>query len=461
MDIKLITAILVAKAIKIACRVFNHAGTSLPGKVAIKIDSQILAKLSRGVTVIMVTGTNGKTTTTGMISEVFNKAGKRHFVNKSGANLISGIVSAFVDSVNLLRNRSYLLAVLEVDEAALDKLADLLQPDILVVTNFFRDQLDRYGELYSVVSKVKSAISKSPKAKLVLNADDSLCASLGKHVPNETVFFGVEPSAGVHAEEQQVSAASYCIFCREKYQFSYRVLGHLGGFKCPGCGFERPQPQVRCTLIQELDAVSSTATFEMGGKSYFTNIAVPGLFNVYNALAATSCCYMIGLPPEEIVNTFERFEGCFGRMETIHTGDHKKIVLILAKNPTGFNQVLDYLSMEKKSIHISFVINDRVQDGTDVSWIWDVDFEKLNKIKNRLGIVYTSGIRAEDMALRLKYAGIPEERIHIQKNYRRLFQDGFETAETADIFYIVATYTAMMDLRRILRKRYGLKEIWQ
>jgi UDP-N-acetylmuramyl tripeptide synthase len=461
MDLRCLTAIISAKGTKIICKLLKHDGTSLPGRVALKIDSRILAKLSYGMSVIMVTGTNGKTTTTGMISQILNEAGMEHIVNKSGANLIGGIASAFIDSVDVRGKNPKTLALIEVDEATVNKVTDSLQPDVLVVTNFFRDQLDRYGELYSVVDKVRSGIKNFSKAKLVLNADDSLCVSLGVETANETVFFGVESGAVAPAAEQNVSSASYCTFCQGKYDFSYRVLGHLGGYKCPNCGFKRPDTQITCTQVKEQEAMSSTVRFEGYGNAYIAKIGVPGLFNVYNALATTACCHVLGLSLEKTVGVFERFESCFGRMEAIHISDDKRIMLILAKNSASFNQIINYLSMEKKRLHVSFVINDRVQDGTDVSWLWDVDFERMGSLKNGLANIYTSGIRAEDMALRLKYAGIPIANIRILKKYRRLIDTGLASVHAGDTFFIVATYSAMMDIRRILKERYALKEIGQ
>lgn len=455
------TAIMAARGAKMICRLFQHAGTSLPGKVALKFDPRILTKLSKDQFVIMVTGTNGKTTTTGMISRILSEAGMKHIVNKSGANLIGGIASAFIDSADVMGRSAGDIALIEVDEATVSKVADSLQPDVLVVTNFFRDQLDRYGELYAVVNKIRTGIEKFSKVKLVLNADDPLCASLGMGPMRETVYFGVEPGATAPAAEQNVSTASYCPFCQNKYEFSYRVLGHLGGYKCPVCGFERPRPQIGCTKVQEMNPESSTVWFEAGGSKSIVKIGVPGLFNVYNALAAAACGHVLGLQPEKTVKAFERFESCFGRMETIRTGDGKRIMLILAKNPAGFNQILVYLSMAEKQAAVSFVINDRVQDGRDISWLWDVDFERIDSLKSGRSKLYASGTRAEDIALRLKYAGIPTEKIDVYKKYRELIDAGLASIMTGQTFYIVATYSAMMDIRRILKHRYTLKEIDQ
>lgn len=461
MDIRYRVAIMAAKASKIVSRLLHRSGTSLPGMVALKFDPQILGKLAKGVSVILVTGTNGKTTTTGMISAILDSAGLKHIVNKSGANLIEGIITTFIDGTDILGRSSTNLALIEIDEATVGILANSVQPELLVVTNFFRDQLDRYGELHSVVNKIKSGISRFPKAKLVLNADDSLCASLGVDVANETVFFGVEANAVPPSAEENITTTSYCVFCHEKYIYPSSVPGVLGEYQCPGCGFKRPHTQVSCTQVNELEAMSSIAQFQTDDQTYTVKIAVPGMYNVYNALAAVTCCHAFEIPVEKAVGALEKFEGRFGRMEIIPAADNKKIMLILSKNPAGFNQTINYLSVGDKTLNVSFVINDRDQDGVDVSWLWDVDFEKMGNLESRLAVVYASGLRAEDMALRLEYAGVPTKKIQTIKEYRPLIETGLASISAGETFYIVATYTAMMDIRRILKHRYGLKEIWQ
>jgi UDP-N-acetylmuramyl tripeptide synthase len=381
--------------------------------------------------------------------------------NRCGANLVGGIVSAFMDSVTLRGKCSASAAVLEVDEATVRRLGDLVQPEMMVVTNFFRDQLDRYGELYSVVESVRAGIAKFKNVKLVLNADDSLCVSLGRGVQNEVLYYGMEPDAAPEAMEKEVTSATNCVYCKERYAFSYRVLGHLGGFKCPGCGFERPQAGVKCKKVKLLEPAYSTAVFEVGGKELEVKIGVGGLYNVYNALAAAACCHLLGLPAEKTVFALEKFESCFGRMETINAGGGKEIRLILAKNPAGFNQIVRYLSTAGEIKSISFVINDGIQDSTDVSWLWDVDIEKLDALKTGEPQIIAAGIRAEDMALRLKYAGVPQNQVKIIGEYRPLLDAGLSSTPQGGTFFIVANYTAMMDIRRILKDRYGLKEITQ
>jgi UDP-N-acetylmuramyl tripeptide synthase len=460
MDIKFTAAILLAKLSKLACKCIGRSGTTLSGKLAAQIDRDILKKLSKNFFVIMVTGTNGKTTTTKMVSDILNKNGVAHITNRSGANLYSGITSIFIESVNLSGKCPVSTALIEVDEATVDRVADSIHPDVLIVTNFFRDQLDRYGELTTVVNKVRSGIKKSPKTKLILNADDSLCASLGKDVENETVYYGVEPEATTGIEEKSVSEASYCIYCKAKYDYSYRVYGHLGGYQCSHCGYARPAAQVKCVKVDELMADGSKIQFQTEDQTYAFRIGAPGLYNVYNALAAFTCGNLLRYPIEKTMEAFSSYESCFGRMETIHV-QNKNIRLILAKNPAGFNQILNYLSLDKNPINLSFLINDRTPDGNDISWLWDVEFEKVMLFDDRLENAFISGIRAEDMALRLKYAGVAAEKITVIKDYHKLIETGLAAIAEGGTFYIVANYTAMMDIRRMMKKRYRLKEFWK
>ena len=459
-DIKECIALLAAKLSILACKCIGRSGTSLSGKLAQKIDRDILAKLSKGCRIIMVTGTNGKTTTTKMISEILRVNGVEHITNRSGANLISGITSTFIRAVDMRGRCGIKTALLEVDEATVGKVTRWIKPDVMVVTNFFRDQLDRYGELTAVVDKVRLGIERSPDAKLVLNADDSLCASLGRDVGNKVLYYGVEEGAVEGIVEKGVQEASYCLYCKTKYEYSYRVYGHFGGYRCPGCGYSRPDTQVGCEKVLSLNPDGSSIDYRMGGEMRELTIHAPGLYNIYNALAAAACGELLGFPAEKSAEAFGNFVSCFGRMETIDVGG-KTLRVILTKNPAGFNQILNYLSLDERKMNLSILINDRTADGNDISWLWDVEFEKMTQFAQRIEHVYVSGLRAEDMALRLKYAGIDTAKTEIIKDYEKLVERGLEATAPGGTFYIVSNYTAMMDIRRMLRKKYGLKEFWE
>ena len=467
MNLRLTFTIIITKLLIFILRVLKHGGTSLPGKVAHKIYPDIIKVISKDFKIIMVTGTNGKTTTTRIIGKILENNGVTYITNKSGANLVSGVITTFINSVDITGKSQASTALLEVDEAAFNVVTDYVQPDILVVTNFFRDQLDRFGEIYSTLNNVRSGIEKSPNAKLVLNADDSLCVSLAHNSKREVVYYGFAQGACNSSENVENSDAVYCLYCKNRYEYSYKVYGHLGAFSCPNCSYSRPSSQLTCLKVDDLNSSYSDIVFSLDSAnddnervSFKARINLPGLYNIYNALAAASLGHLLGFSVNSIIKAMESFECCFGRMETLMTHG-KTIKIILVKNPTGFNQVLTYLLTEKQKAQIAFIINDKPGDGTDISWLWDVDFEKLEKIQENISVFYASGIRGEDMAVRLKYAGIYSDKITLIKDYEELLNKALEDAQEGKILYILPTYTAMLDIRKLLNKKYGLKEFWK
>jgi len=380
--------------------------------------------------------------------------------NKSGANLVSGVTVTFIEAVNILGKSRFDTALIEIDEAAFSSITKYIRPDILVVTNFFRDQLDRYGELHTTLKGVISGIKKTDKTRLVLNADDSLCSSIAKDTERRTVFFGFDCNCFEDNTSSINNDSSFCIYCRTKYNYEYVVYAHLGKYKCPGCGYERPAPEVLCKDIKELSDSHSEITITLGESSYNVRINLPGLYNIYNALAAAACAYTLGLPDNNTIKALESFDSGFGRMETVYA-DGRYIKIILVKNPTGFNQVIDFLLTRENIMGIIFAINDKLADGTDISWLWDVDFEKLKQMSDNITCVYTAGTRAEDMALRLKYADFDTHSIHIFKDYSILLNNALSKCREGYTLYILPTYTAMLQIRRLLKRKYKLKEFWK
>jgi UDP-N-acetylmuramyl tripeptide synthase len=474
MNIRLTFTIIVSKFVIKACRLFRTGGTSLPGEIARKLYPDIVKIITKGFNTIMVTGTNGKTTTTRIIGQILGENKIEYITNKSGANLVDGVTTTFLDSVDIHGRSTISTALIEIDEAAFDRMTDYLQPNILVVTNFFRDQLDRYGELYSTLNRVKSGIEKSPNVKLILNADDSLCASIGNELVRDTIYFGMASDSYSFIEETSNSDAAFCIYCKGKYEYSFKSYGHLGGFKCPDCSYERPSTLVTCSKIDELSSSQSRIQFNINASNnidktnatdserfdYCAKINLPGLYNVYNALAALACGHEMGLPVEKSIAALDNFECGFGRMETINT-EGKSLRVILVKNPTGFNQVLNYLLTEDKTFQLAFIINDKIADGRDISWLWDVEFEKLELFQERIGNIYTSGLRAADMAVRLKYAGIYTNKITSITNYSELINAALANTKEGHNFYILPTYTAMLEIRKELKQKFKLKEFWK
>lgn len=453
-------AIIITKLFIFSLRLLGRGGTSLPGKVALKIFPDLFSEISDRFRIIMITGTNGKTTTSRIVAGMLNQAGINFITNKSGANLSSGIATTIISALSLTGKPLVRTALLETDEAAFKTIAPKLKPEIVIVTNFFKDQLDRFGELYTTLNSVKEGIKGSPESKLILNADDSLCASLGQNTPNEVIYFGLADN--VYPEEylKASSDAAYCISCKSRYDYLSNSFGHLGHFKCPNCGYERPEPQVECTQVLEYDNLSSTIEIKMPNEKISVKLALPGLYNIYNALAAAAVGHLFELSEDDLVHVLEGFECGFGRMESLPVNG-RNLKMILVKNPTGFNQVLKYLLTQKEPCVIAFAINDNLADGTDISWLWDVDFEILSFMQSKVRRFYVSGLRAEDMALRLKYAGIQTENIIIEHDGKRLISEMIEASKDKETLYLLPTYTAMLDIRKNLKERFNLKEFWE
>lgn len=453
-------AVIITKLTVFGLRMVGRGGTSLPGKIALKICPDLFNKLSDKFRIIMVTGTNGKTTTSRIIAGMLEKAGLQYISNKSGANLASGIATTLISALSLSGNSIVRTALLETDEAAFRTIAPKLKPEIVIVTNFFRDQLDRFGELYTTLNSVREGILGSPESKLILNADDSLCASLGQNSSNPVTYFGLGHK--VYPEDYLIANAdaAFCINCKSRYEYLSNSFGHLGHFKCPNCGYERPSAQIECTQVLEYDNLSSTIEIQMPTEKIAVKLALPGLYNIYNALAGAAVGHMLELKEEDLIYVLEGFECGFGRMESLSVNG-RELKMILVKNPTGFNQVLKYLLTQKDKCVIGFAINDKLADGTDISWLWDVDFEILSFMQSKVRRFFVSGTRAEDMAVRLKYAGIPSDSIFIKHGDTELLDSMIEASDENETIYLLPTYTAMLDIRKNLKKRFNLKEFWE
>ncbi|HEY5583374.1 MAG TPA: MurT ligase domain-containing protein [Ruminiclostridium sp.] len=459
--------IFISKLTIFALHLLRRGGTTLPGKLAFKLYPDILKSIAKDFEIIMVTGTNGKTTTTRIIEEILRNNNIDYITNKSGANLLSGITTIFIQAVSLSGKPKHKVALIESDEAAFNQVTKHLIPKTVVVTNFFRDQLDRYGELYSTLNAVKSGLERiGDSTTIVLNADDSMCASLGKNTSKRVLYYGVAKDAYQETSEDMNSDAMFCIYCKNKYEYTNHIYGHLGDFYCSNCGYRRPAADLECIEIQEASSSYTTIKWKctsallQDDKELVTRINLPGLYNVYNAMAAAACGLALNYSIDTVTSALQSFECGFGRMESINVQD-KTIKLILVKNPTGFNQVLSFLALYNQALNIAFLINDNLADGTDISWLWDVDFEQLNNVPDKIDGLITSGVRGEDMAVRLKYSGVDIRKIRIIKDYQMLIDEGLKKTPTGGCFYILPTYTAMLDIRGILKKKFNLKEFWK
>ena len=456
MKIRVTIAVLACKFCRFAIRLLGRGGTDFPGRVALKLCPNLLGQLAKNVTTVIVTGTNGKTTTSRMIEQSWQDAGISFFANRSGANLLSGVTAEFAMNSTFTGKCRYTHALIESDEAAFKAISKFVDAKAVVVTNVFRDQLDRYGEVTHTLENIKIGIANSPNATLCLNADDSLCTSIAGDAKNPVIFYGIQTPIYA-ARVDELSDAPYCIHCKHAYEYEYVTYGHLGKYRCPACGYARPEPEVAVSDVVISDGEHSELIFSVGGVQYPASVNLPGGYNIYNACACMAAGKAMGLDLTVTAKSLSGFACGFGRMEKFQIGG-TDVRMILIKNPAGCNQVLNFLTQRKEPFVFVACLNDRAQDGKDVSWIWDVDFERLVEMGDTLKSIYVSGVRAEDMALRFQYAGFPVDRLHVVKDYGKLMEQA--TKQNAPVF-VMPTYTAMLDLRSTISKRYGYKQFWE
>lgn len=448
-SIKSIISIIASKITIFLTKTILKGGTTFPGKVALKIDKNILSKVSKGYNVVLITGTNGKTTTTSMIYNIIKESGNKVITNNTGANLFPGIVTTFIDNYKFFKKVENSYAVIEVDEANLKYITEYINPEIITVTNLFRDQLDRYGEVYTTLSKILEGIHLSPNTTLVLNGDESLLGKLD--LQNKTVFYGFNASIGNNKEIEINADAKFCKFCKSPYEYNHITYNHLGDFYCTGCGFKRADLEYAVNEVLELTPDSSTVKLN----DLEITISQSGVYNIYNGLCAYAVTKELGINDNSIKKSLQNQDSSFGRQEALNIED-KDVKIILVKNPAGYNQALDTLCLNKDTFAAAFLLNDNYADGTDVSWIWDVDFEKLHDLN--IDEVFVSGIRCYDMAVRLNVAGLNKDTFIIEET----FEDLTEKIKSSknDKIYVLATYTAMINFRKYLHSKGYIKKLW-
>jgi UDP-N-acetylmuramyl tripeptide synthase len=417
-----------SRAIGAASRASGRGGgTTLPGRVLLRLEPQAIARLgerlAQGTT--LVSATNGKTTTAGMIAALLAADGRAPVHNRAGSNMTWGVATA------LLEQRGS-EGLFEVDEAWLPRVAEQLRPSLIVLGNLFRDQLDRYGEMEALADEwARTVESRSGATAFALNADDPLIADLGRdreERPREGVsYFGIEDASQALPELQHAFDAKHCRRCGHPYAYERAFVGHLGHYSCPNCGAERPRPDVAATRIELHGMRGSSATVRIPGGEIQLELPLPGLYNVYNALAAVAAGLRLGVEPQRIASALGEMRAAFGRVETIEVGG-VAVSILLIKNPAGANEVLRTLRLEAAGgpIDLWIGLNDRIADGRDVSWIWDADFELLGSAVRR---VVCAGTRAPEMALRLKYAGWPAGAIEVVPSIEASLDTAVSAAE--------------------------------
>lgn len=436
-----------ARATGALSRRAGRGGTSLPGKVLLRLEPDAIgtlaARLPRGSAAI--SATNGKTTTAALVAGILQRAEGRVVHNVQGANMAGGVASALLDAAHG-RGIDGDVGLFEIDEFWLDRIGPQLQPRALLLGNLFRDQLDRYGELETIAERWSAVLDRMPATKLVLNADDPLVADLG--VDREDVlYFGVEDDTVALADLPHASDSKHCRRCGTPLVYDAVYVGHLGRYHCPRGDSARPAPHVTATDIRLDGTRGASLRLRTPAGDADIRLNLPGLYNVYNALGAAALALALGVGLDDIVAGLQEVRAAFGRAETVEVDGHE-LAILLVKNPTGANEVLRTLALESGEIDLLAVLNDNIADGRDVSWIWDADLELLAGGVRR---VVCSGTRAPELALRLKYAGIPEERIETVDD----LEAGLDAAlaQAGDRLYAMPTYTAMLALRELLARR--------
>jgi len=464
-DVRLGLAVAAARATTFGLRKTGRGGgTAAPGLVADFLDPDLLGKVSRRLDrgVVVVAGTNGKTTTSRMIADIFTADGSRVVHNRSGSNLLRGIAAAFAGQTSILGRPKGNIGVVETDEAAFPAIVRRLQPSVILLNNLFRDQLDRYGELDAIASRWSTALADLPESTtVVVNADDPTLAEITRGTPARRVTFGLNETRYRLDRLPHASDSAVCRRCGADLEYSALYSSHLGNWRCPNCTAARPPLDVVGSSIQlnGVDDLEMSIAFP-GDLSERFRTGVPGLYNAYNTLAAAAVADVFGVSTGALREALAGFRSAFGRIERI-TLEGRLLTLALVKNPVGFNEVLRMLtgSGERLSEPTMIVINDRFADGRDVSWLWDVEFEMLSGGSVPLA---AAGIRGADMANRLHYAGVESARITAL---------GAEPGPAIDAFvaslpengrgYILATYTAMLDLRANLAARGAVEQFWE
>ncbi len=451
---RLFLAILLCKLSRWALRLLGRGGTALPGKLALRLCPDAVARLSRDIRCVIVTGTNGKTTTCRIIEQTLRAAGYDPMANRSGSNLERGIAADLCANASLTGKPRRRCAVIECDEAAFKHVCGEIQPEAVVVTNVFRDQLDRYGEVTHTLESIRIGLERAKRATVCLNADDSLVASLAPDAPDRVRFYGIDVNLGEGAD---VSDAPRCIVCGAEYEYAYHTYAHLGGFRCPKCGYSRTEPDVAVVGVDALTTDGSVVELRIDGEIYPAAVSLPAAYNLYNAAAAVAAATALGVSAESAVKSLAQIESGFGRMERFELGG-AKVTMVLVKNPAGCDRAIEYLASMGEGTTAVFCLNDGTADGTDVSWIWDAGFERLFAPGGGVKSIIVSGTRAEDMRLRLKYAGADEHAVRIVRGVGELAD---AIAATEGRVCVMPTYTAMLPLRAELAGRVGRKEFWK
>ncbi|CAR42412.1 lipid II isoglutaminyl synthase subunit MurT [Streptococcus uberis] len=420
-------------------------GSTYPGKLALQFDKNILDTLAKDYEIVVVTGTNGKTLTTALTVGILKEAYGQVLTNPSGANMITGIVSSFLTAKKGKSGKK--IAVLEIDEASLPRITQYIKPSLFVFTNIFRDQMDRYGEIYTTYQLIIDGAKNAPEATILANGDSPLFAS--KELVNPVKYYGF------NTEDHEPQLAHYntegilCPKCQAILQYRLNTYANLGHYICLNCDFRRPKLDYQLSALTKTTNVSSA--FVIDGQEYSINVG--GLYNIYNALAAVSVAEFFGLSPEQIKAGFEKSRAVFGRQETFSIGN-KSCTLVLIKNPVGASQALEMIKLADYPFSLSVLLNANYADGIDTSWIWDANFELIHEMD--ITEINAGGVRHSEIARRLRVSGYDSSKISEKESLEEVMQ-AIEKQESKHA-YILATYTAMLAFRELLASRHVVRK---
>ena len=514
LDLRLAAAIAAGKAAGLASRALHAGGgTTLPGVVARRIAPDTLRRLSAALPqgVVLVGGTNGKTTTTRMLATILGDDGRKVLHNRAGANLVTGLTATALAGSGLSGRLRADIGLFETDEAALPHALEETQPRLVLLHNLFRDQLDRYGEVDAIAASWRAALERLPAdATVLLNADDPAVAALGEGLPVRVRYYGLEDTRHAAVVATHIADSQFCRRCGARYHYDAIFYAHIGHYACERCGQRRPTPDFRLERLQ-LEGTAAARLYlsfpialgRYGGQALYglnlgsptpaptalpeprayveIHLPLPGLYNALNALAAVAAALVLGVGPARARATLERFSAAFGRIERIDAAG-RPLLLALIKNPVGASETVRMLTeglrtesrglsnddsawttqssvlSPQHSLHLLVAINDKHADGTDVSWLWDADFERL---AGRVAEVVVSGTRAADMAVRLKYAGVESERVAVEPDLARALDMALSRLPDGATLYALPTYTAMLDLRAELARRGWVRPFWE
>ena len=435
-----ILAIWATKFAAMFSKLLGKKGSSSPGRIGLKIYPNLLRDLSKGLKIIVTCGTNGKTTTNNLIDEMLRSSQKKVVCNNLGANMLDGVVTAFAMSTGFWGKINAEYAAIEIDEISAVKVFEHFTPECMIVTNMFRDQLDRYGEVDLTMEALAKAIAMVPDVKLILNADDPLAVALGNQ---NAEYYGIGEKV-LEDSNPEVKEGRFCRKCGTELVYSFYHYSQLGHYACDNCGFKRPEVKFEATGVN----LKKGLEFEVLGCNIFVNYQ--GFYNIYNILAAFAGINCLGEDNTHINEVLNAYKPQIGRMESFEIG--KPIVFNLSKNPAGFNQAIQTALEDNRKKSVVFVINDNAQDGKDISWIWDVEFENLN---DKLQNIAASGIRYNDVMVRLKYAGFDMDRVLEIDDIEAAIKSMLKT--DCEVLYVLVNYTALFSTQDILKRLGGAR----